>query len=116
MQVCGGSQSFDAVSALCVLGRWMRMVAIPSQSSVPKAFEEFDDAGRIRPSAHHESVVDVMEELFKFMLLVRDRSDYLTERNSKRVEEGRPADPSRDLSAIAMRHEAAAPAADRGQR
>lgn len=84
MQVCGGSQSFNVVNALRVLGRWMRMVAIPNQSSVPKAWQEFDDAGRMKPSALYDRVVDVMEELFKFTLLVRDRSDYLTSRYSER--------------------------------
>ena len=84
MQVCGGSQSFNVVNALRVLGRWMRMVTIPNQSSVPKAWQEFDDAGRMKPSPLYDRVVDVMEELFKFTMLVRDRSDYLTSRYSER--------------------------------
>lgn len=84
MQVSGGSQSFNAVNALRVLGRWMRMVTIPNQSSVAKAFQEFDDNGRMRPSAYYDRVVDVMEELVKFTLLIRDRSDYLTDRYSER--------------------------------
>ena len=84
LQVCGGSQSFNVVNALRVLGRWMRMVVIPNQSSVPKAWQEFDEAGRMRPSAYYDRVVDVMEELLKFTLLVRDRSDYLTSRYSER--------------------------------
>lgn len=84
MQVSGGSQSFNAVNALRVLGRWMRMVTIPNQSSVPKAWQEFDDHGRMKPSALYDRVVDVMEELVKFTLLVRDRSDYLTSRYSER--------------------------------
>jgi arsenic resistance protein ArsH len=84
MQVSGGSQSFNAVNALRVLGRWMRMVTIPNQSSVPKAFQEFDEAGRMKPSDYYDRMVDVMEELFKFTLLVRDRSDYLTSRYSER--------------------------------
>ncbi|MBN1237680.1 MAG: arsenical resistance protein ArsH [Gammaproteobacteria bacterium] len=84
MQVCGGSQSFNAVNALRVLGRWMRMVTIPNQSSVPKAFQEFDDAGRMKASPYYDRVVDVMEELVKFTLLTRDHSAYLTSRYSER--------------------------------
>ena len=78
MQVSGGSQSFNAVNQLRVLGRWMRMITIPNQSSVAKAFEQFDDAGRMKPSAYYDRVVDVMEELVKFTLLTRDVSGYLT--------------------------------------
>ncbi|WP_229720739.1 arsenical resistance protein ArsH [Dyella nitratireducens] len=84
MQVCGGSQSFNVVNTLRVLGRWMRMVTIPNQSSVPKAWQEFDDQGRMKPSAYYDRVVDVMEELVKFTLMVRDRSDYLVSRYSER--------------------------------
>lgn len=84
MQVCGGSQSFNAVNALRVLGRWMRMVTIPNQSSVAKAYQEFDEAGRMKPSDYYDRLTDVMEELIKFTLLVRDRSDYLTSRYSER--------------------------------
>ncbi len=84
MQVCGGSQSFNVVNALRLLGRWMRMVTIPNQSSVAKAWTEFDDAGRMKPSPYYDRVVDVMEELFKFILMIRDRSDYLVDRYSER--------------------------------
>lgn len=86
MQVCGGSQSFNTVNALRVLGRWMRMVTIPNQSSVPKAFNEFDEAGRMRPSPYYDRMVDVMEELLKFTLLLRGQTDYLTDRYSERRE------------------------------
>jgi arsenic resistance protein ArsH len=84
MQVSGGSQSFNVVNALRVLGRWMRMVTIPNQSSVAKAWNEFDTAGRMKPSPYYDRVVDVMEELMKFTLLVRGRSDYLVDRYSER--------------------------------
>lgn len=86
MQVCGGSQSFNTVNQLRILGRWMRMVTIPNQSSVPKAFMEFDDSNRMKPSPFYDRIVDVMEELVKFTLLVRDRSDLLTDRYSERKE------------------------------
>ena len=86
MQVSGGSQSFNAVNQLRVLGRWMRMITIPNQSSVAKAFNEFDDEGRMKPSAFYDRVVDVMEELMKFTLLTRDVSPYLVDRYSERKE------------------------------
>ena len=86
MQVCGGSQSFNAVNQMRVLGRWMRMLTIPNQSSVAKAYEEFDEAGRMKPSAYYDRVVDVMEELVKFTLLTRDISPYLVDRYSERKE------------------------------
>jgi len=86
MQVSGGSQSFNAVNQMRVLGRWMRMITIPNQSSVAKAFQEFDDDGRMKPSAYYDRVVDVMEELVKFTLLTRDRAEYLTDRYSERKE------------------------------
>ena len=86
MQVSGGSQSFNAVNQMRVLGRWMRMVTIPNQSSVAKAWQEFDGSGRMRPSAFYDRVVDVMEELVKFTLLTRGTSDYLTDRYSERKE------------------------------
>ncbi|AIO35404.1 arsenical resistance protein ArsH [Burkholderia cenocepacia] len=86
MQVSGGSQSFNAVNQMRVLGRWMRMLTIPNQSSVAKAFMEFDEAGRMRPSAYYDRVVDVMEELVKFTLLTRDIGPYLVDRYSERKE------------------------------
>ena len=84
MQVNGGSQSFNVVNALRLLGRWMRMITIPNQSSVAKVWQEFDAAGRMKPSPFYDRVVDVMEELVKFTLLVRGRSDYLVDRYSER--------------------------------
>ena len=86
MQVSGGSQSFNAVNQLRVLGRWMRMLTIPNQSSVAKAFLEFDEAGRMKPSAYYDRLVDVMEELVKFTLLTRDATPYLVDRYSERKE------------------------------
>ena len=87
MQVSGGSQSFNAINQLRVLGRWMRMVTIPNQSSVAKAYEQFDEAGRMKASPYYDRVVDVMEELVKFTLLTRDASGYLTDRYSERKED-----------------------------
>ena len=84
MEVSGGSQSFNAVNQLRVLGRWMRMLTIPNQSSVAKAYQEFDEAGRMKPSPYYERVVDVMEELVKFTLLTRDVTPYLVDRYSQR--------------------------------
>ncbi|QXI31073.1 arsenical resistance protein ArsH [Pseudomonas vanderleydeniana] len=86
MQVCGGSQSFNVINQLRVLGRWMRMFTIPNQSSVPKAYLEFDDTGRMKPSAYYDRVVDVMEELVKFTLLLRDQQEHLVDRYSERKE------------------------------
>lgn len=86
MQVSGGSQSFNAVNQLRVLGRWMRMFTIPNQSSTPKAFLEFDEDGRMKASSYYNRIVDVMEELFKFTLLTRGQAAYLTDRYSERVE------------------------------
>ncbi|MDX1292996.1 MAG: arsenical resistance protein ArsH [Hyphomonas sp.] len=96
MQVCGGSQSFNAVNQLRILGRWMRLVTIPNQSSVAKAFLEFDDDGRMKPSPYYDRVVDVMEELTKFTLLTRDRASYLVDRYSERKEN--PAELSRRVN------------------
>ncbi|MCJ2009464.1 arsenical resistance protein ArsH [Methylobacterium sp. J-092] len=86
MQVSGGSQSFNAVNNLRILGRWMRMITIPNQSSVPMAYKEFDDDGRMKPGPLYDRVVDVCEELFKFTLLTRERSDHLVDRYSERKE------------------------------
>ena len=86
MQVCGGSQSFNSVNQLRVLGRWMRMLTIPNQSSVPRAFMEFDENDRMKPSPFYDRIVDVMEELVKFTWLVRDRNTELTDRYSERKE------------------------------
>ena len=101
MQVSGGSQSFNAVNTLRLLGRWMRMFTIPNQSSVAKAYEEFDAAGRMKPSAYYDRIVDVMEELVRFTVLLRPHAAQLVDRYSERREEGRPIDPATDLSAIA---------------
>ena len=86
MQVSGGSQSFNAVNQLRILGRWMRLITIPNQSSVAKAFTEFDDKDRMKPSPYYDRIVDVMEELVKFTHLTRDCSGYLVDRYSERKE------------------------------
>jgi arsenic resistance protein ArsH len=100
MQVSGGSQSFNAVNQMRVLGRWMRMITIPNQSSVAKAFQEFDDDGRMKPSAYYDRVVDVMEELVKFTLLTRDRAGYLADRYSERKESAEALSKRVDQSSI----------------
>ncbi|MDB4125529.1 arsenical resistance protein ArsH [Amylibacter sp.] len=86
MQVNGGSQSFNTVNQLRILGRWMRMLTIPNQSSTPKAWKEFDDNGRMKPSGNYNRIVDVMEELVKFTLITRDIKQNLVDRYSERVE------------------------------
>jgi arsenic resistance protein ArsH len=102
MQVSGGSQSFNAVNTLRLLGRWMRMFTIPNQSSVAKAYDEFDSAGRMKPSAYYERIVDVMEELVRMTVLLRPHRQQLTDRYSERKAADRPVDVGRDLSAIAI--------------
>ncbi|WP_035485776.1 arsenical resistance protein ArsH [Geminicoccus roseus] len=101
MQVSGGSQSFNAVNTLRLLGRWMRMFTIPNQSSVAKAYQAFDEAGRMRPSAYYDRIVDVMEELVRFTLLLRPQVAALTDRYSERVAAARTA-AGEDLSGIAI--------------
>lgn len=100
MQVSGGSQSFNAINQLRVLGRWMRMITIPNQSSVAKAFQEFDADGRMKPSSYYDRVVDVCEELVKFTLLTRDASSYLTDRYSERKEEAEKLEQRVSLKSI----------------
>ncbi|KQN33014.1 arsenical resistance protein ArsH [Sphingomonas sp. Leaf38] len=103
MQVSAGSQSFNSVNTLRVLGRWMRMVTIPNQSSVAKAFAEFDDAGRMKPSSYYDRIVDVMEELVRFTVLLRPHTAQLVNRYSERKEAGTPIDTATDLSIIAAK-------------
>ncbi len=99
-QVNAGSQSFNTVDQLRVLGRWMRMITIPNQSSVSKAYEEFDETGRMRSSAYYDRLVDVMEELVKFTLLTRANADYLVDRYSERRSKGREQNGAVHLAAI----------------
>jgi arsenic resistance protein ArsH len=106
MQVSGGSQSFNVVNTLRLLGRWMRMVTIPNQSSVAMAYKEFDEAGRMKPSAYYDRIVDVMEELVRFTILTRPHAVQLVDRYSERKSAGIPIDATTDLSAIAVRYKA----------
>ncbi|APG87502.1 arsenic resistance protein ArsH (plasmid) [Sinorhizobium americanum CCGM7] len=101
MQVSGGSQSFNAVNTLRILGRWMRMFTIPNQSSVAKAFQEFDADGRMKPSSYYDRIVDVMEELVRFTILLRPHSARLVDRYSERKQARTPVNPEEDLSSIA---------------
>ncbi|MFC7376915.1 arsenical resistance protein ArsH [Brevundimonas sp. GCM10030266] len=103
MQVNAGSQSFNTVNQLRVLGRWMRMITIPNQSSVAKAYNEFDDDGRMLPSPYYDRLVDVMEELCKFTLLTRGRADYLVDRYSERKDEGGPVAGAEHLASISVK-------------
>lgn len=102
MQVSAGSQSFNSVNTLRILGRWMRMFTIPNQSSVAKAFAEFDDDGRMKPSSYYDRIVDVVEELVRFTVLLRPHADQLVDRYSERSEAGIQVDPTDDLSSIAI--------------
>ena len=90
MQVSAGSQSFNSVNTLRLLGRWMRMITIPNQSSVAKAYDEFDEAGRMKPSAYYDRIVDVMEELVRFTILLRPHADQLVDRYSERKDRDEP--------------------------
>jgi len=101
MQVSAGSQSFNSVNTLRILSRWMRMVTIPNQSSVAKAFEEFDDASRMKPSSYYDRIVDVMEELVRFTVLLRPHAAQLVDRYSERKDAGVPINAATDLSSIA---------------
>lgn len=103
MQVSAGSQSFNTLNTLRVLGRWMRMVTIPNQSSVAKAFNEFDEAGRMRPSDYYDRIVDVMEELVRFTVLLRPYTAQLVDRYSERKKASLAVDAASDLSAIATK-------------
>ncbi|CAN5288028.1 hypothetical protein BH10PSE1_BH10PSE1_25070 [soil metagenome] len=103
MQVSGGSQSLNAVNTLRLLSRWMRMITIPNQSSVAKAFAEFDEAGRMCPSAYYDRIVDAMDQLVRFTVLTRGHSGQLADRYSERRESAKTIDVTQDLSAIAAR-------------
>jgi len=102
MQVSGGSQSFNAVNTLRLLGRWMRMFTIPNQSSVAMAYKEFDETGRMKPSSYYDRIVDVMEELVRFTVLLRPHAAQLVDRYSERKAGRTPVDPANDLSVIAI--------------
>lgn len=103
MQVSGGSQSFNAVNTMRLLGRWMRMFTIPNQSSVAKAFDEFDENGRMKPSPYYNRIVDVMEELVRFTVLLRPHSETLVDRYSERKElADKTINIKTDLSSIAI--------------
>ncbi|MCP1469655.1 arsenic resistance protein ArsH [Sphingobium sp. OAS761] len=100
MQVCAGSQSFNSINALRILGRWMRMFTIPNQSSIAKAYEEFDEAGRMKPSSYYDRIVDVMEELVRFTVLLRPHANQLVDRYSERKERDEPVDTHVELAGL----------------
>ena len=102
MQVCAGSQSFNTINTLRVLGRWMRMVTIPNQSSVAKAFEEFDEQGRMKPSSYYDRIVDVMEELVRFTVLLRPHAEQLVDRYSERKDRDEPVETSVERARLAQ--------------
>lgn len=104
MQVSAGSQSFNSVNTLRILGRWMRMFTIPNQSSVAKAFNEFDEAGRMKPSAYYDRIVDVLEELVRFTVLLRPHADQMVDRYSERKEANKMVGVATDLPATALGH------------
>jgi arsenic resistance protein ArsH len=101
MQVSAGSQSFNSVNTLRVLGRWMRMFTVPNQSSVAKAFNEFDPAGRMKASSYYDRIVDVMEELVRFTVLLRPHATQLVDRYSERAAAGLKIDRAAELTAEA---------------
>ena len=101
MQVSAGSQSFNSVNTLRILGRWMRMFTIPNQSSVAKAFNEFDETGRMKPSSYYDRIVDVMEELIRFTIVLRPHAEQLVDRYSERKAAGVEINPATDISSIA---------------
>lgn len=105
MQVSGGSQSFNAVNTLRLLGRWMRMFTIPNQSSVAKAYQEFDENGRMKPSSYYDRIVDVMEELVRMTVLMRPHVDQLVDRYSERKAAALKTDPTTDKAAITLPHQ-----------
>jgi len=102
MQVSGGSQSFNAVNTLRLLGRWMRMFTIPNQSSIAMAFKEFDEAGRLRPSSYYDRIVDVMEELIRFTILIRGHAEQLVDRYSERKSEVAKRDAANYLTSLSI--------------
>lgn len=102
MQVSAGSQSFNSVNTLRLLGRWMRMFTIPNQSSVAKAYEEFDEAGRMKPSAYYDRIVDVVEELVRFTVLLRPHADQLVDRYSERKDRDESVDTPADYAGLVV--------------